>query len=315
MKVGNNELSVGYNNEFGQSFFDLLHDYTDYIHSYFFSVGETFFNQRMNINHEIYKFKSINTYGINGNLIFNNNLQMYFSNSLFIDIIDKLSHIINLTDVTVSFPHLGKMIKKYFPHLIIHSSVRYFAWSWDSLNISTYPKMLEEWVGIADIINLDSIRSLTDYDLQKRCRELGFGIKYITGEGCISMNEDNYNTLPGFENASCHTASGCKHVCSDIYRKYPWMELARIRIYKEMLDTIDYDIIKLATRSQRNLSYVKDMLDYYTTDGPTDHINNIKISDGKYEIFMQYINDRLHCSNKCGHCMKCEKYYQEMLQI
>ena len=101
------------------------------------------------------------------------------------------------------------------------------------------------------MINLDITRSLTDYDLQKHCEELGFGIKFIIWESCIQMNEDNYNTLPGFEDKSCH-GGWCKHVCRDICKMYPWMELARSTIYKEMLDTIYCDIIKISSRNTTN---------------------------------------------------------------
>ena len=42
-------LSVGYCNKLGQEFFDLLHRYKRYIHSYFFSITETQ-KERIDIN-------------------------------------------------------------------------------------------------------------------------------------------------------------------------------------------------------------------------------------------------------------------------
>ena len=71
-------LSVGFNNELGQKFFDLLYKYYPHIHSYFFSVNESYklndgIFKQLNMDDEIEKMKSYNTYGIPANILFNRN--------------------------------------------------------------------------------------------------------------------------------------------------------------------------------------------------------------------------------------------------
>lgn len=315
-------LSVGYKNSNGQEFFNILNERRKWIESYFFSVGEEYIgNDSLNIEDEINKFRDINTYDIPGNLLFNSfNLRKYMENNKFIDIINELSSIINLKKVTVLNRNMALLIKNKFPDLEIHTSVRYFESDWDRLDISNYPTMVKEWMGISDVMNLNAIRSLTDYDLIEYTRKLGFKIKWIVNEGCISMHEDNFRSLPGFENRACHEGHSCSKICFSILKKYPWMVFSKLFIYKEFLKYIDYDILKLSCRNTKNEN-VKFLIDYYispdktevirTPSNPTLFVN----SDKSYDEFLKYIELRSKCSLRCGECRECEAIYNNIIEL
>lgn len=311
-------LSVGFNNSLGQSFFDLLYKYYPHIHSYFFSVKETYqldngeFKQ-LNIDDEINKMKSYNTYGIPANILFNRNEMSNFKQYEYI--IESLIDHINLTSVTVVDPLLGKEIKEKFPNLEIHTSVNYFDMDYDYINKHGFDFVgkLSPLIGIADVVNLSTTHSLHDIKLQRACREAGFKIKYIVNEGCIYHGHFNYSMFNDCNELSCFNTNGCNNVCNKVSTLYPFMELARTYVYKEELKYVDYDILKISSRHINDINIIDSIIYYWKSTERTNVVSNIGITDETYKYFMKFINDKSHCDGYCFECMKCKKNYENLL--
>jgi hypothetical protein len=312
---------VGYNTDLGQQFFDLLHEYDEYIHSYFFSVHERFYSNpnqtQLNYDEVIDDIAKLNTYNYPANLLFNS--FNFINDKVYDYMINRLLESgINLKAVTVVDLELGKKIRDEFPQLEIHSSVRYFD-NYLKNDLKIDPKEfinhLDDFVGIIDTVNLSGIYNMFDHDIQNRCRELGFKIKYITNEGCIRNRDGNYSQFEGLENDRCYNnIGGCKIKCTNkVVKMYPWLGLSRAHMYKENLKYIDYDILKISSRGIPNIDTVKLLLDYWTSNYETSFISGIPIYDiDTYKIFLEYVDETARCNGMCFNCRKCEKYYQEL---
>lgn len=306
-----NCLSVGFNSQMGQPFFNMLQKYRQYIHSYFFSVTEDYmYSSPLDVDSEIGKISKLNTYDIPANILFNSvNPE---SNSRYEDIIDRLIGKINLTAVTVIDPDIGKRIKEKYPDLDIHISVRYFDADWkylDNGGIHHLDEKIKTLEGIADVINLSHL-SIHDIAIQHLCRAMGFKIKILVNEGCISHFHFNYSKLPGCESLTCYRDNKCKYDCSYVTSSYPFMELTRTYLYKEELKYIDYDILKFKSRDIAETRELERLISYWISPHRTNLISNIGISDNEsYEVFLKLIRDRSRCNNVCADCMKCEEYY------
>ncbi len=303
----------------GQPFFDILEKYRQYIHSYFFSVTETYMNtstDKIDTDTEIEKVCQLNKYSIPANILFNSvNPDV---NSRYEYIIDKLVDRINLTAVTVIDLEMGKRIKEKYPFLDIHISVRYFDANWKYLSdggLHHLDDQIRRLEGIADVINLSHM-SIHDIYIQHLCREMGIKIKILVNEGCISHFHFNYSKLPGCESLTCHRGNRCQYDCSAVTKKYPFMELTRTYLYKEELKYIDYDILKFKSRDIVDPKEIEKLISYWISPHRTNLISNIGISnDEAYEVFLKLMRDRSRCNNVCADCMKCEGYYNSLCEL
>lgn len=318
-------LSVGYYNDIGQPFFDLLNRHRRYIHSYFFSVEEAHDRAKnglakLDIDEEIDKLARCNTYGIPGNVLFN------CYNAGFHDrfeyIIRRLSEVINLTSVTTVDRNMALQIKELFPNIEIHTSVRYIESDWEYLDkmfeidpTLDFTEKIDDFAGISDVYNLSSTFSLFNTKLQNRCRELGMKIKYLVDCGCILNGYHNFTKFPGCEGLTCHSIPSCKGVCLGVIAKYPFLALTRTYVYKEELQYIDYDILKISSRYIDDVNEVANVLNYWTCDQPTNVVGDIRITSKEcYDIFLKYIEERSKCNKDCINCMRCKYYYDQFLE-
>lgn len=306
-----NSLSVGYNNG-GQGFFDVLNLHRQYIHSYFFSFDYMYESKLL--NPEKYKsvFRRCNTFDIPANVLINN---YEISDNWRHIIEDALSYNINLTSVTVISPDVASNIRKYYPQLEIHSSVRVI----DRYVLDPY-KIFEIFDGLVDVINMSVAHQHHDRQFQDKCRSKGIKTKFILNETCLLGMNHNFRNFIEFKNSTCtHNGetSSCQKMCENVINKYPWLDISRTMLYKESLSLMDHDIYKLATRLD-NISNrgINDILDYWTNDKPTKFIGVkriISINDRNRKIFNDYIKYRNECSCNCNTCRKCEYFYNKLI--
>lgn len=315
-------ISIGYNNDLGQEYFDLLNQYKQHLHSFFFSIFERYGKRKddkyIDPEEMIERIKHLDTYDIPGNLLFNNRSINEYESS--IEYIDKLSNIINLSSVTIVNPLDGKIIKESFPHLERHLSIHYFDGKWSKLqdingNGDYFIDELHKLQGYIDVVNLSGSFHYNSHKVIKTCRELGFKVKYIVNEGCIVHQHINYSNFPECENLSCHSddKTGCTFNCMQILSKHPWMELCCTYMPKEYLQFIDIDIIKLSARSVTDINEIQQMLYEYTSSRCSDHVGNVAIQPTSYDIFMEYLENKSLCKLNCYQCMKCKEYYDQII--
>lgn len=322
MKINTNSyikpecLSVGYNNSIGQEFFDILNIHRIWIHSYFFSVTEPMKGKPFDdIDEVINRFKSLNTYNIPGNLLFNSTTRNPGVNKL--DVIKKVKDIINLKAITILDLDVAEMIRDKFPDLEIHASIRMFDGDWYNISRDIFIEKIKKMDGLCDVINLSGTYSYNDNDIQKLCRKLNIQIKYIVNEGCIINNENNYNILPGLEDISCHTLPSCQHVCKQVFEKYYWMHMACNNLFKESLQYIDYDILKISSRTVTDPNMINGLIGYWVTPTRTENISGyVDIrKDEQYNIFLEYVKERSQCNGICGKCYKCKDFYEGIINL
>lgn len=306
-----NSLSVGYNNG-GQGFFDVLNSYREYIHSYFFSFDYMYESKLLNQKKYKDVFRKCNTFDIPANVLINN---YEISDNWRHIIEDALSYDINLTSVTVVSPEIASNIRKYYPQLEIHSSVRVI----DRYVFNPY-KIFEIFDGLVDVINMSVAHQHHDIKFQEKCKSKNIKTKFILNETCLLGMQYNYKNFEGFNNETCthnNVTSSCQKMCENVVNKYPWLDISRTRLYKESLPYMNHDIYKLATR----LNYIynrgiANILDYWTSDNPTRFIGVkrlISINDKNRKTFEDYIKFRNECSCDCNTCRKCEYFYNKLI--
>lgn len=309
-------LSIGYNNSLGQQFFDVLSDYKLWIHSFFFSVTEPMIGKPFDdIDEMINKFKSYETYGIPGNLLFNSVTRNPGVDKL--DVIRKVSDVINLKSITILDLDTAIIIKKEFPDLEIHASIRMFDADWENLSKDIFINKIKSFQGICDVVNLSGTYSYNDHELQDLCRSLNMKIKYIVNEGCIINGEKNYNSLPELEQLSCHTYPSCQHVCTKVYEKYYWMHMACNNLFKESLQYMDYDILKISSRTVTDPKIINGLIGYWASNSRTKNISGyVDIrKDDQYDIFLDYVKEISTCEGICGKCLKCKDFYERIISL
>lgn len=327
-------LSVGYNSGYSQlqtqTFFDILNEYSSYIHSYFFSLSHALNNGRYIPKEIIEKLKKANTYNIPGNLLFNTTTYYNKDIGVYSRLINAIKDYVNLKAVTVLSYEDGKTIKESFPELEVHLSIRF--WDYNIARIKEYS--FSDMSKYIDVINTSGSRSYNDHNLCKDIHDTGMKVKFIVNEGCIVGQDSNYNNFleadssckdkkildcldykSESERFNIRCSQVCKKTCDKVYQLYPWMELCRTNIFKESLQYFDYDILKISTR-YANLDYVRQELEYWTSDETTSYLfNNIYDSlpgiKDHYDTFLRYIEERSKCKCDCYHCRKCEKFYKE----
>lgn len=311
-KLSEKSITVGFNPIHGQLFFDTIQMYDKFIDGYFFSPDHHI-DGRSFIDSEIYNtLRSCNTHGYRGNILCNN-----FGEDIdIIDKIKKFKEIINLTSVTILNPDTCNIVKNKFPDIEVHLSVRFWDWGRFKDTISLLPMI--KLSGI-DVINVSGAYHYNDFKFMNRVHELGMKVKFILEESCIVRKDMNYSNLPGFETAICRanpfSTISCQFgMCEHVIHKYPWMEFARVPIYKESPQCKYIDVFKLSSRF-RSIEYVTLQLNYWTSSDRTRFLylyhDRLDINpDHKYQTFLEWIDNRSKCAGNCWNCRKCEKYYK-----
>ena len=315
-----NILSIGYNPENGQSFFDLLTEYCYWVREYFFSLTHIYMGGTpVDENKMIKHFSSLNTYGIPGNLIFNNRNN---NDDDFKRLIPIIRDIINLKSVTFLNPKLCKECKELYPDLETHVSIRYFDYNYQT-NQELTPNILldrlieDGTIQYVDVINVSGTYSYADKEFNEKCHANNVKTKFLLNEGCIVGRSLAFNKLfPKGEEIkemcfkSLHPDDASEYACRKLFKYHPWMVLSGNNIFKEMLPLTNYDIIKVSAR-QCKLDRLKILLLYITSTDNTNIIEGNKIKD--YNAFLEYCKYKSeHCICDCSRCMKCKEFYERI---
>jgi len=309
-----NSLSIGYNVT-GQDFFDTISGFSDFVHSYFFSLTEDVHGNKFDSDKTFKTLCECEKYGMKGNLLLNR----FDSSGLYWHLVQKAREIDGLSGVTVIHPKIAECIKQDFPELEVHISVRYWDWLGDrDGTIRTNPfdkiKLLAE-SGV-DVVNISGELHFNNNDVIEYIHEVGMKAKIIINEGCIIGREYNYNKFPEFEEFDCKGDKGgkdgkCGRHCIDLFEKYPWMKLSRIGLFKEDLLYHNYDIFKIASRMISNKD-LYDILVKFVLSPRTINLFGVPITDDNYQAFMNWIADRSNCPIDCYNCRKCEYHYNQI---
>lgn len=290
-------LTVGYNTA-GQEFFDLLQTYHPYINSYFFSAlhGQEFWD-KFDPDSFIKDLEAVNTYNLKGNILFNykrDEEDFDFLQGLVSRILDGGK--INLTQITVATPQTCEKIRKLFPQLEIHLSVHY------SKNYD-----LKDCIGLCDCVNLSSVFEFNVFDKIKFLKDNNVKVKYILNKGCFPNREMNYKHFEDTKEISCEL---CNRSCFKLIEKYPWLKLARIFYYLEMIEKFYpmVDLWKLTTRETPTKDIVP-ILQYLILQKRTKFIEGVDITP-HYQEFLDWISERVLCDNLCYKCGICKKYWE-----
>lgn len=331
------QLSIGFNPKLGQTFFDLLNNpkHRKYIHSYFFSLntqfpgdgsGKNLYTAPSEISELI---KNLNTYDIPANLLLNDK---YAENNR-LKFLNMVKDIINLDAVTVLSLNAAKEIKKIYPNVKVHLSVRYFDWaiedfviSGKELSINEARKIIWEKTNeiidsnkefkYIDVINVSGAYSFNDFDLFSKIKNAGIQTKIIVNESCLA---NRYLMFKHFENTKSCYDGNCGE-CYALEKYHQWVNLTRNDIYKESIKYYhDIDIFKLSLRGA-NLEETERVISYYTSDEKTSFIRfntsrtKIYLMDKCYKIFLEYIDQISKCSRNCFYCKKCKDYYEKLMK-
>lgn len=306
-----NSITVGYNRS-GQQFFDLLINYLPYIHSYFFSLTRGMRGENYSLKEVMTELSVCDTYSIPGNLLLNDKESHERASELI-----KLAYkICDLKAVTVISPWVVLQLKEEFPDLEIHLSVRYWDWNLDiETSIEKFKNDIKLFHKYIDVINISGAYMYNNHEMFDLIKQYGIKTKFIVNEGCIINRSNNFRNFDETKNADCKIGA-CSRICDTISKLYPWMELARINIFKESLQYFDYDILKLSSRSLSN-ELIKGLLDYWTDPSPTNYIylgndrHHIDISK-KYDVFLNWIEAKSVCVGDCWDCKRCMKFYKDL---
>lgn len=315
--IHKHSLSIGYNNG-GQRFFDLLKKYEEWIHSFYFSFDYMVDEPVVHANAYKRIFKTCETYGIPANVLIN----WYSLSSQWRRIIEEaLEYPINLTSVTVISTKTAELVRKYYPQLEIHSSVRVC-----EHEIPRGIDVINNYDGLVDVINMSAAWQHHDSEFRDECHKRGIKTKFILDEGCQLRRDSNFTQLPGCDSLACNPIPTvdknpewliCTKTCEKIIKEsYPWMDLTRVRTPKEMIPYLGHDIYKLATRSNKTyIESIENEIKYYISDDRTTNAGAstpIKLTDKNYSIFLEYVEARCKCSTKCYECRQCEQFYNRL---
>jgi hypothetical protein len=289
------KLTVGYNKE-GQDFFDLLYLYKKYIFEFFFSFWHTMRNDPLD-EEEIFKqLSSCNQYKIPANLLLNSEEECESYKYL----IEKAQQCTYLHSVTVLDINTAENIKK----MDIGNKL--------SIHLST---LGAQYININDLdpqiiscVNIHEPSLYTEHHKQliKKCRNLNINIKYIANRNCIWNKWETMSELTG-KNIKCQ--NNCQLQCKQLLKEYPWLDLCRTNLQKEMLMYWHPDLIKLSTR-ELSTDNIRKMLKYWTGLDATNHICNVVIPESKFDVYIDWIKYRTNkCNGKCAECLECKKFY------
>lgn len=308
--IKDHSLSVGYNPITKQSFFDILKSYDRYIHSFFFSLTHGLVGNPYDPREVIKTLSKVDTYGIKGNILFNT----YPSQDKWKEQLKSIIDLRIIESCTVLSLEIADEIKQKYPDLKIHLSVRYWDWHDDIDPHQLLSDNYELFKQYIDVVNISGYRSYNDHELNDEFHKMEIQTKFIANEGCVVRKNANYNNFSELKDITCMSQyQNCERVCDNvIFKKIPWLELCRVNLYKEQLQYMNYDIIKLSTRN-KFFDDVLHMLNYWTSDNKTEYLpyavyKKFNIKD-HYEEYLQWIKTRSYCKCDCYTCRQCEKYY------
>lgn len=288
------KLSAGYNLT-GQDFFDILHPYKKYFEEFFFSFTHTMPKHPLNYD-EIYKqLKDCEQYGIPANLLLNTEAD----EDMWEKEVADAMRCTELKSVSVLDIKTARAIKARYPELRIHISTH------GAQNIS-----LEDLD--PDLIYAFNVNEPSWYEekpLVERCHQLGIKVKYIVNRGCVFGKHDMMSEVAGRFIMCCQG-----YQCKQLMKTHPWIILTRTNLYKEQIMGVGADILKLSTRELNNKNLTQ-MLRYWTSCQPSIRLtNDICLTDGNYQIFLDWIKTKENCSGRCAECRKCKEFYQKILE-
>lgn len=289
--IRNNSITVGYNLT-RQDFFDTICFKKKYISEFFFSLTHTMRGEPIDTDEVVKQFEGINTYSIPGNLVLNTRE----SQDRWEELIRIAQNITDIRAVTVVDIDFAKKVKAAFPELKIHIST----------HGATKTKSEELDSNLIEAVNVSEPFFYDCKELMKICKEKGIKSKFIANRGCILGKAQTMSDIAG-KDMEC-----CNRMCHKMASENPWMDLIRVNLHKESLQYYDVDLVKLSTRELPN-SQIRNLLDYWTSPKPTQHLYNIMLNDNNYGAFLEWIKQRSNCDGDCCKCMKCKGYYEKMV--
>lgn len=288
------KISVGYNRE-GQQFFDFLNGNHNYIHSYFFSPTYDF-TAPIDWQTELALMKNIDTYGIEGNILFN--LQSSLANRQILKEFLKLDNL-HIEAVTVLDQQSIRLLKKVKEDLKFHISV--------NVNINSIEELREKF-DLRDLycININhkhifNTKLINDISME------GIKIKLIPNEMC--MWDRNQWASYMFNRITCPIQNGlCKRGCyQEMTGQNSWLNLTRQGFTKEFLPFFNnkLDIIKLSTRATK-MDSLSDIFYSFVDDRNPKYFSVIQFRN---EIPIEFIQKRFDCTHECKECNFCKDVY------
>jgi len=297
----NKHISVGYNRS-GQDFFDILNKYNNRIHSYYFNpirVFDTFCDPKKLFN----DIKNVNTYNIDGNLMFNSEETLNCMTDKDIINITNLyldRKNLNITSITVIKQATIDLLKPLFPDIKFNVSVR--------SNINNISDVLSQFnIKDIDCVNLGN-DNIFNLELMNQLHSYGIKTKSIANLWCLyNGSEFGKKINKKFCNAPLEN---CKLQCHNTIKdEYNWINLTRQGFNKEFLPYFEnyLDIIKLSTRTLE-LKKIDLLLEYWTTDKQQTNFYNCFFSK---EIPDEFIKQRMICDHDCFECRYCEQIFNK----
>lgn len=283
-------ITVGYNLD-KQNFFDALRIYKRHILEYYFSLTHTVEQYPLDMKAVANDLSRCDQYGIAANLLLNN-FQTYHNWNEQIHI---AKNICNLRSVTVLNKAIALAIKEKHPNLKIHYSTH----ASTELSLNDLDKDLIEAFNVNEPWKNEFIK------LTEAAHQAGILIKYICNRGCIINKSSTINDLIG-SNMNC-----CGQRCKTFFKKYPYLQLMSCDIYKESLQYMNVDIVKISCRSTKT-AIIRNMLDYWTNKNNTAFIGTMHFRKERYQYFLEWCKIKATCNGECAKCKKCISMYHNI---
>lgn len=299
------KFSIGYNRT-GQKFFDTILPYKDMIHSYFFSPVWSTDVWRLDFQKEMNDLANLNTQGIEGNLLLNN--ESIYDNEARISMAKHVLSLknLNITAVTVLSQDTIDALKKYFPKLKYHVSIHAMR------TIKTVPMFIEHFnIKDVDYINIDRDQ-LFDLKLMKEYKHIGIKIKAIATDGCLyKRGEALSGVVDGVlcDKEDIHCGLCTQHCFKAFVGDDEWLNLTRMQFTKDFVDLLDVvDLVKFSTRMASN-EQIKHLLEDWTSENPSKQFAFVTFKDSIPEKFVKH---RLYnCKHDCLTCRFCERVFND----
>jgi len=300
-----NKFSVGYNRT-GQDFFDLLNLYRPYIHSYYFSPTWVL-GERLTWEKELETMAKLNTYGIQGNILFNHTLidTLVESEEILSEFL-LLDHL-NLKAITV--------LNHYQVELFRDLGLEFHLSTAADPAIDSIGDLTREFrMGDLQCVNLSSQR-MFDHEFMHAVKWWRIQVKLIANENCLFMKNGFSNYLFGEDicgrKNEAHVGDFCGLAC---YKKLVgdlrWLNLTRMGFTKEFLEYLtEVDIVKFATRSMDNDS-ISELLKSWVSPSRTKSFCGIQFENGIPEEFVRERLDHT-CDHHCLECEYCKELYEK----
>ena len=295
MKIWKHSLTVGYNLS-GQSFFDAIAPYKEYIAEFYFSFSHTMRNKPLDEKGTFLSLKEADQHGIRGNLLINSEQD----EDRVDELIDLARKCVDLKAVTLLDKRAAKQLKAEYPDLAIHMSTK----------CSKRMKLTEEDAKYIDCVNLNEpfIHGRTQKQPIRDCKKYGVKTKFIANRGCICQADRMTSVMLGKKYKCCNSS------CRKLNEEYPWIDLARVSYYKEMVPYWRPDILKLSTRDLPD-DVIGYMLADWCQDSKTMFVGSIPISEAARPVLQQWAKTRCtECDGRCNVCGKCKAYYEKIVE-